>query len=83
LSFAKNKLRTSLAPTTKVKAAVNAILARNKFLSIAGMFGNDDVTSISSPVRRRESTSMDMISENDSFGDSFLWGEQVGAVIEI
>jgi hypothetical protein len=24
-----------------------------------------------------------MISENDSFGDSFLWGEQVGAVIEI
>jgi serine/threonine protein kinase len=83
LSFAKNKLRTSLAPTTKVKAAVNAILARNKFLSIAGMFGNDDVTSISSPVRHRESTSMDMISENDSFGDSFLWGEQVGAVIEI
>lgn len=83
LSFAKNKLRTLEESTTKVKAAVNAILARNKFLSIAGMFSNDDTTSISSPVRHRDSTSMDMISENDTFGDSFLWGEQVGATIEI
>eukprot|EP00751_Fragilariopsis_kerguelensis_P001398 CAMPEP_0170828392 /NCGR_PEP_ID=MMETSP0733-20121128/47892_1 /TAXON_ID=186038 /ORGANISM="Fragilariopsis kerguelensis, Strain L26-C5" /LENGTH=1350 /DNA_ID=CAMNT_0011192863 /DNA_START=48 /DNA_END=4100 /DNA_ORIENTATION=+ len=79
LSFAQSSLRKSLQPTTKVKAAVNAILARNKFISIAGMFGNDDATSISSPVRHRES-SMDMIdeTENNSFGDSFLWGEQIG-----
>ena len=83
LSFAQSSLRKSLQPTTKVKAAVNAILARNKFISIAGMFGNEDATSISSPVRHRES-SMDMIdeTENNSFGDSFLWGEQVGDILE-
>jgi hypothetical protein len=67
-----------------VKAAVDSILDRNKFSSIASMFGNEtDIASVVSPSRQHHGSllTMDMIDEDESFGDSFLWGKQVRAFI--
>lgn len=74
LSSAQNSIRNNLKPTAKVKAAVKAILARNKFLSIAGMFKNDESSiSVASPVRQQTINEI----EDETFGDIFLWGSQV------
>ena len=75
LSTAQNSIRETLKPVAKVKAAVNAILARNKFLSIAGMFKHNDTTSIAynNPVR---DLTIDEVEEK-SFRDIYLWGSQV------
>ena len=75
LSMAQNSIRETLKPVAKVKAAVNAILARNKFLSIANMFKHNDITSIvrDSPVR--DQTIVEV--EEQSFRDSYHWGSQV------
>lgn len=81
LSFAQKSIRKSLQPTSKVKAAVDSILDRNKFSSIASMFGNEtDIASVVSPSRQHHGSllTMDMIDEDESFGDSFLWGKQIG-----
>ena len=80
LSSAQKSIRENLKPTAKVKAAVNAILAQNKFLSIAVMFQNNDdstSTSVASPVRNQ---TIDDIEDEITFGDSFLWGSQVSSV---
>jgi len=76
LSTAQNSIRETLKPVAKVKAAVNAILARNKFLSIAGMFKHNDITSIAIGRPSREET-IDEVEEK-TFRDSFLWGSQIG-----
>jgi len=75
LSLAQNSIRENMKPTKKVKAAVSAILARNKFLSIAGMFKSDDASiSVATPVRHQTSN----IIEDETFRDLFLWGPQMG-----
>jgi len=78
LSTAQNSIRERNQPVAKVKAAVNAILARNKFLSIAGMFKHNDITSIAinSPAVIEET--IDEFEES-TFKDLYLWGSQVSA----
>lgn len=73
LTGAQDSIRKTLQPTGKVKMAVTAIIARNKFMSIAGMLDKD------SNVNPFEE-SMGMIDEyqDETFGDSYLWGEQIG-----
>ena len=71
LSTAQNSIRETLEPAPKVNAAVNAILAQNKLLSIAGMF-NDDYA-YNSAVRNQTTDDI----EERTFGELFLWGSQV------
>jgi len=75
LTGAQESIRKTLQPTAKVKMAVTAIIARNKFMSIAGMF-NKDATVNPNPMHE----SMGMIDEweDETFGDLYLWGEQIG-----
>jgi serine/threonine protein kinase len=77
LSTAQNTIRRNQKPVAKVKAAVNAILARNKFLSIAGMFKHNDTQSIviGNPNPLRDQTIVEV--EEKAFRDSYLWGSQV------
>lgn len=72
LSTAQNSIRETLEPAPKVNAAVNAILAQNKLLSIAGMF-NDDYA-YNSAVRNQTTDDI----EERTFGELFLWGSQIG-----
>jgi calcium/calmodulin-dependent protein kinase I len=79
LSTAQNSIRETLKPVAKVKAAVNAILARNKFLSIAGMFKHNDITSIAYGSKKKTETIDEVEVEENTFRDMYLWGSQVSA----
>eukprot|EP00535_Pseudo-nitzschia_heimii_P013383 CAMPEP_0197200068 /NCGR_PEP_ID=MMETSP1423-20130617/34206_1 /TAXON_ID=476441 /ORGANISM="Pseudo-nitzschia heimii, Strain UNC1101" /LENGTH=1327 /DNA_ID=CAMNT_0042653941 /DNA_START=677 /DNA_END=4660 /DNA_ORIENTATION=+ len=76
LSMAQNSIRETLKPVAKVKAAVNAILARNKLMKIADMFQHTDTTSITRDNPVRDQT-IDEV-EEQSFRDSYHWGSQIG-----
>jgi len=76
LSLAQNSIRETLQPTQKVKGAASAILAPNKFLSIAGMFKSDDSSiSVATPVRIP--TLCDI--KDAAFRDLFAWGSLIGS----
>jgi serine/threonine protein kinase len=76
LTGAQESIRKTLQPTAKVKMAVTAIIARNKFMSIAGMFNKDPTVN---PNSMEESMAKIDEWEDETFGDSYLWGEQVSA----
>ena len=82
LSIAQNSLRETIKPVAKVKAAVNAILARNKFLSIAGLFKHNDITSIVRPDGSVRDQTIDEV-EEQSFRDSYHWGSQVSILFSM
>jgi serine/threonine protein kinase len=73
LTGAQESIRKTLQPTEKVKMAVTAIIARNKLMSIAGMFDNSN----GNPTYLQESMGMIDEWEDETFGDCYLWGEQV------
>mmetsp|Transcript_45125 Transcript_45125/g.109828 ORF Transcript_45125/g.109828 Transcript_45125/m.109828 type:complete len:1253 (-) Transcript_45125:37-3795(-) len=73
LSGTQESIRKTLQPTEKVKMAVTAIIARNKLMSIAGMLDKD-----SNMNAFNESMGIIDDWQDDSFGDFYLWGDQIG-----
>lgn len=74
LTGAQESIRKTLQPTAKVKMTVAAIIARNKFMSIAGMFNKDATVN---PNHLQESMGVIDEWDDETFGDLYLWGEQV------
>lgn len=70
LSRAQNSIRTNMQPKTKVKMAVQAIIARNKFMSIAGMSNGE--------VSRSSESESESDYEEETFEDNYVWGDQIG-----
>jgi len=68
LSMAQDSIKGKMEPKTKVKMAVQAIIARNKFMSITGV----------KVVPSRQSIDSSILEEDDSFEDNYNWGEQIG-----
>jgi serine/threonine protein kinase len=76
LTGAQESIRKTLQPTAKVKMAVTAIIARNKFMSIAGMFSKEDI--VNSNILQESMGIIDEWEDEETFGDLYLWGEQIG-----
>lgn len=72
LSMAQASIRKNQQPKEKFKLAVNAIIARNKFLSIVGMVA-DSTTNF-------YDESMGLVEEyEETFEENYIWGEQIGS----
>ncbi|KAG7354455.1 serine/threonine protein kinase [Nitzschia inconspicua] len=74
LTGAQESIRKTLQPTSKIKMAVTAMISRDKFTSIASMFNKESVD----PNLLQESMGVIDEWEDETFGDLYLWGEQIG-----
>jgi serine/threonine protein kinase len=78
LTGAQESIRKTIQPTSKVKMAVTAMINQNKLMSIASMFNKE--SGIDSGFLEE---SMGVIDEweDETFGDLYLWGEQVRIMV--
>jgi serine/threonine protein kinase len=74
LTGAQESIRKTLQPISKTKMAVTAMINQNKFMSIASMFNKDSGVN---PNLMQESMGVIDEWEDETFGDLYLWGEQV------
>mmetsp|Transcript_44514 Transcript_44514/g.107258 ORF Transcript_44514/g.107258 Transcript_44514/m.107258 type:complete len:1230 (-) Transcript_44514:3643-7332(-) len=71
LSTVQSQINDKVEPKNKVKMAVQTIIARNKFMSIAGM--KKDLL-----ISSRHSIDQSILEEDESFDHHYTWGEQIG-----
>jgi serine/threonine protein kinase len=74
LTGAQESIRKTLQPTSKVKMAVTAMINQNKYMSITSMFSKESGVK---PDLLEESMGVIDEWEDETFGDLYLWGEQV------